>query len=87
MSLSLDALLSGLIVNTFGWGVACWCVKRWADGVTRDIRDMAKQVNTVVSRSECQVIYNRVHARIDEGDAKHDDLAQRVARLEVVAGK
>ena len=87
MNLSLEALLTGLILNTFGWAVACWCVKRWADGVSRDIKELTRNLGAVITRAEYQHAFERLYISMDERDSKHDDLAQRVARLEVVAGK
>ena len=87
MNLSLEALLTGLILNTFGWAVACWCVKRWADGVSHEIKELTKHLGAVITRAEYQHACERLYIALDERDAKNDDLAQRVARLEVVAGK
>ena len=41
----------------------------------------------MVSLAECRGIYNRLNVRCDELDAKIDNHGERLARVEVAAGK
>ena len=87
MSMTLEALLVAFAVNTCGWLIAGYCVKRWADGVVADIKALVAEIKSMVPRSECRDIHNRIHNRIDEIDAKTDSNGERIAGLEVAAGK
>lgn len=87
MNITLDALLAGAVFNTVGWVIAGYCVKRWADTVSRDIKSLSAEIKHLVTRAECRDIHNRIHARCDELDAKIDNHGQRIAGVEVAAGK
>ena len=84
MNLSSELLMA---LNAAGWGLAFWLGKRQFDGMTGKIEAMADKINGLVTRGECQGIHNRIHSRVDEIDVKSDSQGERIARLEVVAGK
>ena len=87
MSITLEALLVGAVINTAGWVIAGYCVKRWADTVSRDLKALGTEIRQMVSRAECRDIHNRLHVRCDEMDAKIDNHGERLAGVEVTAGK
>ena len=87
MSITLEALLVGAVINTAGWVIAGYCVKRWADTVSRDLKALGAEIRQMVSRAECRDINMRLHTRGDEMDAKIDNHGERLAGLEVAAGK
>ena len=87
MSITLEALLVGAVINTAGWVIAGYCVKRWADTVSRDLKALGTEIRQMVSRAECRDIHNRLHVRCDEMDAKIDNHGERLAGVEVAAGK
>ena len=80
MSITLEALLVGAVINTAGWVIAGYCVKRWADTVSRDLKALGTEIRQMVSRAECRDIHNRL-------DAKIDNHGERLAGVEVAAGK
>ena len=67
--------------------IAWYCVKRWADTVSRDLKALGAEIRQMVSLTECRGIYNRLNVRCDELDAKIDNHGERLARVEVAAGK
>ena len=87
MSITLEALVVGAVINTAGWVIAWYCVKRWADTVSRDLKALGAEIRQMVSLTECRGIYNRLNVRCDELDAKIDNHGERLARVEVAAGK
>lgn len=84
MNLSSEMLMA---LNAAGWGLAFWLGKRQFDGMAGKIEAMTDKINGLVTRGECQGIHNRIHNRVDEVDVKTDSQGERIARLEVVAGK
>ena len=84
MNLSSELLMA---LNAAGWGLAFWLGKRQFDGMTRKIEALTDKFSSVVTRSECQGIHNRLHVRADELDSKIDNHGERIARVEVAAGK
>ena len=84
MNLSSELLMA---LNAAGWGLAFWLGKRQFDGMTGKIEALSDKINGLVTRGECQGIHNRIHARVDEIDAKSDSQGERLARVEVAAGK
>ena len=84
MNLSSELLMA---LNAAGWGLAFWLGKRQFDSMAGKIEAMADKINGLVTRGECQGIHNRIHNRVDEVDVKTDSQGERLARLEVVAGK
>ena len=84
MNLSSELLMA---LNAAGWGLAFWLGKRQFDGMTGKIEAMADKINGLVTRGECQDIHNRLHVRADELDTKIDNHGERIARVEVAAGK
>ena len=87
MSITLEALVVGAVINTVGWLIAGYCVKCWADTVSRDLKALGAEIRQMVSRAECRDIYMRLRTRGDEMDAKLDSHGERLAGLEVAAGK
>ena len=87
MSITLEALVVGAVINTAGWVIAWYCVKRWADTVSRDLKALGAEIRQMVSLAECRGIHNRLNVRCDELDAKIDNHGERLARVEVAAGK
>ena len=87
MSITLEALVVGAVINTVGWLIAGYCVKRWSDTVSCDIKALGSEIRQMVSRAECRDIHMRLHTRGDEMDAKLDSHGERLAGLEVAAGK
>ena len=77
----------GAVINTAGWVIAWYCVKRWADTVSCDIKALMAEIRQMVSRAECRDLHNRLHVRCDEMDAKIDNHGERLAGVEVAAGK
>ena len=84
MNLSSELLMA---LNAAGWGLAFWLGKRQFDGMTAKIEALADKVNGLVTRGECQGIHNRLRVHVDEVDAKTDSQGERLARVEVAAGK
>ena len=84
MNLSSELLMA---LNAAGWGLAFWLGKRQFDAMTRKIEVLMDKFSSVVTRSECQGIHNRLHVRADELDTKIDNHGERIARVEVAAGK
>ena len=84
MNLSTE-LLMGL--NAAGWSLAFWLGKRQFEAMAAKIETLTEKFNSAVSRQECQSIHNRLHMRCDEMDAKLDSHGERLAGLEVAAGK
>ena len=76
-----------MALNATGWGLAFWLGKRQFDGMTGKIEALTDKINGLVTRGECQGIHNRLHVRVDEVDAKTDSQGERLARVEVAAGK
>lgn len=87
MSITLEALVVGAVINTAGWMIAGYCVKRWADTVSRDLKALGAEIRQMVSVAECRNIHNRLDVRCDEMDAKIDNHGERLAGVEVAAGK
>ena len=87
MSITLEALVVGAVINTAGWVIAGYCVKRWADTVSRDLKALGAEIRQMISRAECRDIHNRLDVRYDEMDAKIDNHGERLAGVEVAAGK
>lgn len=87
MSITLEALVVGAVINTAGWVIAGYCVKRWADTVSRDLKALGAEIRQMVSRAECRNIHNRLDVRCDGMDAKIDNHGERLAGVEVAAGK
>ena len=87
MSITLEALVVGAVINTAGWMIAGYCVKRWADTVSRDLKALGAEIRQMVSLAECRDIHNRLYVRCDEMDAKIDNHGERLAGVEVAAGK
>ena len=87
MSITLEALVVGAVINTAGWVIAGYCVKRWADTVSRDLKALGVEIRQMVSLAECRDIHNRLHARCDWMDAKIDNHGERLAGVEVAVGK
>lgn len=87
MSITLEALVVGAVINTAGWLIAGYCVKRWADAVSRDLKALGAEIRQMVSLAECRDIHNRLHVRCDKMDAKIDNHGERLAGVEVAAGK
>ena len=87
MSITLEALVVGAVINTVGWLIAGYCVKRWSDTVSRDIKALGAEIRQMVSLAECRDIHNRLHVRCDGMDAKIDNHGERLAGVEVAAGK
>ena len=87
MIITLEALVVGAVINTAGWVIAGYCVKRWADTVSRDLKALGAEIRQMVSLAECRDIHNRLYVRCDELDAKIDNHGQRIAGVEVAAGK
>ena len=84
MNLSSELLMA---LNAAGWGLAFWLGKLQFDAMTRKIEALMDKFSSVVTRSECQDIHNRLHVRADELDTKIDNHGERIARVEVAAGK
>ena len=84
MNLSSELLMA---LNAAGWGLAFWLGKKQFDGMTGKIEALSDKINGLVTRGECQGIHNRLHVRVDEVDAKTDSQGERLARVEVAAGK
>ena len=84
MNLSSELLMA---LNATGWGLAFWLGKRQFDGMTAKIEALADKINGMVSRGECRDIHNRLDVRADELDSKIDNHGERLARVEVAAGK
>ena len=84
MNLSSELLIA---LNTAGWGLAFWLGKRQFDSMAAKIEALSAELRGQVSRGECQGIHNRLHVRCDELDAKQDSYGERLARVEVAAGK
>lgn len=84
MNLPVEILIA---LNVAGWTLACWLGKRWFDALSDEIKTMASQFHTVVTRAECRGIHNRIHQHMDEVDTKVDNHGERLARVEVVADK
>lgn len=82
-------LFSELLIalNGAGWGLAFWLGKRQFDAMAAKIEALTDKINGLVTRGECQGIHNRLHVRCDELDAKQDSYGERLARVEVAAGK
>ena len=87
MSITLEALVVGALINTAGWVIAWYCVKRWADTVSRDLKALGAEFRQMVSLAECRDFRNRLYVRCYEIDAKIDNHVERLARVEVAAGK
>ena len=87
MNITLEALVVGAVINTAGWVIAWYCVKRWADTVSRDLKALGAEIRQMVSLDEFRGIHNRLNVRCDELDAKIDNHGERLARVEVAAGK
>ena len=87
MSITLEAFVIGAALNTAGWVIAGYCVKRWADTVSRDIKALGAEIRQMVSLAECRDIRNRLYVRCDGMDAKIDNHGERLAGVEVAAGK
>ena len=84
MNLSSELLMA---LNAAGWGLAFWLDKRQFDSMTGKIEALSDKINSMVSRSECRDIHNRLHVRADELDTKIDNHGERLTRVEVAAGK
>ena len=84
MNLSSELLMA---LNAAGWGLAFWLGKRQFDGMTGKIEAMTDKFSGMVTRGECQGIHNRIDHRMDEIDTKIDNHGERLARVEVAAGK
>ena len=84
MNLSNELLMA---LNAVGWSLAIWLGKRQFDGMNGKIEALGDKINGLVTRGECQDIHNRIYARVDEIDAKSDSQGERLARVEVAAGK
>ena len=87
MSVTLEALVVGAVINTAGWVIAGYCVKRWADTVSRDLKSLGAEIRQMVSLAECRDIRNRLYVRCDGMEAKIDNHGERLAGVEVAAGK
>ena len=87
MSITLEALVVGVVINTAGWLIAGYCVKRWADTVSRDLKALGAEIRQMVCSAECRDIRNRLYVRCDGMDAKIDNHGERLAGVEVAAGK
>ena len=76
-----------IALNAAGWGLAFWLAKRQFSEMTAKIEALSEKFSSVVTRPECQGIHNRLHVRADELDSKIDNHGERLARVEVAAGK
>ena len=84
MNLPMEILIA---LNVAGWSLAFYLGKRQFDDLTRRLESLSTQMNTLVTRQECRDIHKRLHAQVDEMDAKVDRHGERLARVEVAAGK
>ena len=87
MDVSSELIMGFMGLNAAGWTLALGLGKKQFSDMGAKLEAMGDKINGMVTRSECQGIHNRIHNRVDEVDTKSDSQGERIARLEVAAGK
>ena len=87
MDVSSELIMGFMGLNAAGWTLALGLGKKQFSDMGKKIEVLSDKINGMVTRGECQGVHNRIHSRIDEIDVKSDSQGERIARLEVVAGK